>query len=141
LKLIGVEVASFGDPFCQQTEFDSVVYEDKVKGIYKRINISKDGKYLLGGILVGDAKDYNMLLQTSKNSIILPPSPEDLILGSRGGESSLDGVSSLPDEALICSCEGITKGDICNAVTYNELTDVNGIKKCTKAGTGCGGCV
>lgn len=141
LKLIGVEVASFGDPFCATTEFRSVVYEDKVKGVYKRINISKDGKYLLGGVLVGDAADYNMLLQTAKNAIILPPTPEDLILGSRGGaENDMQGVMSLPDEALICSCEGVTKGDICNAITYNELYDVSGIKKCTKAGTGCGGC-
>jgi nitrite reductase (NADH) large subunit len=143
LKLIGVEVASFGDPFCTNTEFRSIVYADKSKGIYKRVNITTDGKQLLGGILVGDAADYNMLLQTVKNAIILPPTPEDLILGARGGssENSLQGVMSLPTEALICSCESVTKGDICNAVTYNELSDVAGIKKCTKAGTGCGGCV
>ncbi|MBX9851216.1 MAG: nitrite reductase large subunit NirB [Cytophagaceae bacterium] len=143
LKLIGVEVASFGDPFCAQTEFRSIVFEDKAKGVYKRINITPDGKKLLGGILVGDAADYNMLLQTSKNAIVLPPTPEDLILGARGGasENSMQGVMSLPNEALICSCESVTKGDICNAITYNELGDVPGIKKCTKAGTGCGGCV
>ena len=33
-----------------------------MKGIYKRINISADGKQLLGGILVGDAEQYNMLV-------------------------------------------------------------------------------
>lgn len=142
LKLIGVEVASFGDPFCIDTPHETIAFEDKLKGIYKRINISKDGKYLLGGILVGATEEYNMLLQTAKNNIILPPCPEDLILGSRGGESSnSDGILNLPNEALICSCEGITKGDICNAITYQDLADVSGIKKCTKAGTGCGGCV
>jgi nitrite reductase (NADH) large subunit len=143
LKLIGTDVASFGDPFCTDTKFRSIVYEDKSKGIYKRINITEDGKNLLGGILVGDASEYNMLLQTAKNGIVLPPNPEDLILGARGGDSEngLQGVNSLPNEALICSCESVSKGDICNAITYNELSDIGGIKKCTKAGTGCGGCV
>ncbi len=142
LKLIGVDVASYGDPFCQNTPFRSVVFEDKIKGIYKRINVTPDGKQLLGGILVGEAEDYNKLLQTVKNAIVLPPDPEDLILGSRGGkEDEGSGVLSLPGEALICSCEGVTKSDICNSIIYNELYDVPGIKKCTKAGTGCGGCV
>jgi nitrite reductase (NADH) large subunit len=142
LKLIGVDVASYGDPFCAAASFRSIVYEDKSKGIYKRINITEDGKKLLGGILVGEANDYNRLLQTVKNSVVLPPNPEDLILGARGGsEESGNGIMSLPDGALICSCEGVTKSDICNAVTYNDLSDIAGIKKCTKAGTGCGGCV
>jgi len=55
LKLIGVDVASFGNPFVPQSECRTVVFEDTMKGIYKRINITQDGKYLLGGILIGDA--------------------------------------------------------------------------------------
>ena len=142
LKLIGVDVASFGDPFVLNGECRTVVFEDTRKGIYKRINISKDGKRLLGGILIGEADAYNMLLQTVKNSLALPPNPEDLILGSRGGESeSGAGVLGLPEEAMICSCEGITKGDICNAVSEKGCETIDTIKKCTKAGTGCGGCV
>jgi nitrite reductase (NADH) large subunit len=142
LKLIGVDVASFGDPFVPATAGRSVVLEDTMKGIYKRINISTDGKYLLGGILIGDAEAYNMLLQTAKNKVVLPPNPEDIILGARGGESSGgDGVSGLPDEAIICSCESVTKAGICTAVTDGQCESVDAIKKCTKAGTGCGGCV
>lgn len=141
LKLIGVDVASFGDPFIQTKETRTVVFEDTMKGIYKRINISEDGKQLLGGILVGEAESYNMLLQTCKNKIMLPPNPQDVILGARGGEGdSGAGITGLPDEALICSCESVSKGDICNAVSDGCET-VDAIKKCTKAGTGCGGCV
>ncbi len=142
LKLIGVDVASFGDAFANPATSRSIVFEDKAKGIYKRINISEDGKHLVGGILVGDAGNYNMLLQTVQNKIILPVDPEDLILGSRGGssESAGAGVMSLPEEALICSCENVSKGDICSSVKDGTCTDVAGIKKCTKAGTGCGGC-
>jgi nitrite reductase (NADH) large subunit len=90
LKLIGVDVASFGDAFVTEPECRTIVFEDTHKGIYKRINISNDGKYLLGGILVGEAEAYNILLQTVNNKILLPPNPEDLILGSRGGEATED---------------------------------------------------
>jgi nitrite reductase (NADH) large subunit len=143
LKLIGVDVASYGDPFITSPHAKTIVYEDTQKGIYKRMNISLDGKELLGGILIGEAEQYNMLLQTVKNKTVLPPNPEDLMLGSRGGsgEDAGAGVMSLPDDALICSCESVSKGDICYEVVENKLTTFDAIKKCTKAGTGCGGCV
>ena len=156
LKLIGVDVASFGDPFAGtdlQSMPDSIgisnpeepriiVFEDKLKGIYKRLNVSTDGKHLLGGVLVGEADNYNMLLQTVKNKIVLPPNPEDLILPIRKGDAPVGGgVAALPDDASICSCENISKGEICEAIESQNLADVAAIKKCTKAGTGCGGCV
>ncbi len=143
LKLIGIDVASFGDPFVSGNESRSIIYEDTSKGIYKRVNISNDGKQLLGGILIGEASQYNMLLQTSKNKVVLPPNPEDIILGARGGEAADAGagIVSLPNDALICSCESVTKGAICNVVSEQGCETVDAIKKCTKAGTGCGGCV
>ena len=142
LKLIGVDVASFGDAFINEPDCRTIIFEDTHKGVYKRVNISNDGKYLLGGILVGDADAYNMLLQTVNNKLVLPADPEDIILGSRGGGASEGaGVMSLPDDALICSCEAVTKGAICSTVTDQGCTDLNGVKKCTNAGTGCGGCV
>lgn len=143
LKLIGVDVASFGDPFVNEPDGRSIVFEDTHKGIYKRINLSNDGKSLLGGILIGDAKDYNMLLQTVTNKIVLPGDPEDLILGQRGSGSGngVAGIAALPGNALICSCEGVTKDAICHAVAEEGCESVDAIKKCTKAGTGCGGCV
>ncbi|WP_422082843.1 nitrite reductase large subunit NirB [Ulvibacterium sp.] len=141
LKLIGVDVASFGNPFTTEEEAHAIVFENKLQGLYKRINISKDGKKLLGGILVGDASDYNMLLQLQQNEMPLPANPEDLILGARNGEESAMGnVLDLPDKAVVCSCESVTKGDICCAVTEEGLESVKGIAKTTKATTGCGGC-
>ncbi len=142
LKLIGVEVASFGDAFGESEKCNSIVFEDKTKGIYKRINVSEDGKRLVGGILVGDAESYNMLLQITKNAMALPPNVEDLILGARGGAAdSGAGVLQLPDDAIVCSCESVTKGELCAAIKEKELDGVPAIKACTKAGTGCGGCV
>ncbi|GAB3430999.1 nitrite reductase large subunit NirB [Niabella aquatica] len=141
LKLIGVDVASFGDPFIAGDEAKTIVFRDHHRGIYKRINFSNDGKELLGGVLVGDADAYNMLLQICKNKMALPPDSMDLIIKPKeGGGDTGAGVVALPDDALICSCEGVTKLDICNAVTQQGCETVDAIKKCTKAATGCGGC-
>lgn len=142
LKLIGVDVGSFGAPFGETEDCHPIVFEDKMKGVYKRINISADGTRLLGGILVGDASAYNMLWQMVQNKMPLPPNPEDLILGGRAGEAVPGaGVESLPPEAQVCSCENVTKDAICRAITEEGATQIARIKTCTGAGTGCGGCL
>jgi nitrite reductase (NADH) large subunit len=140
LKLIGVEVASFGDPFVENHSVTAIVYENKFNGIYKRINVTKDGKTLLGGILVGDSSDYNSLFQIYSNALPLPKNPEDLILGSRGGESTVLGANDLPDSAVICSCENVTKGAICCSIIDETCATFGDVVKHTKATTGCGGC-
>ncbi|WP_264564808.1 nitrite reductase large subunit NirB [Flavobacterium sp. N3904] len=141
LKLIGVEVASFGDPFIENENVTAIVYENKFSGIYKRINVTKDGKKLLGGILVGDSSDYNGLFQIYANALALPSNPEDLILGSRGGEgSTLGSAADLPDTAVICSCENVTKGALCCSIIDGTASTFGDVVKLTKATTGCGGC-
>lgn len=140
LKLIGVEVASFGEPFIENHSVTAIVYENKFNGIYKRINVTKDGKTLLGGILVGDSSDYNSLFQIYSNAMALPKNPEDLILGSRGGESMAMGADDLPETAVICSCENVTKGALCCSITDGTCETLTDVIKLTKATTGCGGC-
>ena len=141
LKLLGVDVASFGDNFAKTSGARELAFTDTINGTYKKLVISEDGKLLLGGILVGDASTYGNLLQLVQNKITLPPHPEDLLVPPREGASApLLGVDSLPDTAQICSCNNVAKADICNAIS-DGVTDLGELKKCTKAGTGCGGCV
>ncbi|HET8736636.1 MAG TPA: nitrite reductase large subunit NirB [Pricia sp.] len=141
LKLIGVDVASFGIPYMPAEKGLSIIYENKTKGIYKRINVSHDGETLLGGIMVGDATDYSILHQMFLNNMPLPENAEELIVGSRGqGGSSFGSAMDLPDTAVICSCEAVTKGAICCSVLEDGNETVKTIAKATKAGTGCGGC-
>ncbi|MEM1336815.1 MAG: nitrite reductase large subunit NirB [Bacteroidota bacterium] len=140
LKLLGVDVASFGTPFMPAEEGHSVIFENKSKQLYKRINVSHNGKTLLGGILVGDAADYNLLHQMYLNGMTLPEDPSQLILPASEGSSMLGDVMDLPDAAQICSCESVTKGQICGAITSGAATDLAGVVNCTRAGTGCGGC-
>lgn len=142
LKLIGVDVASFGEPFMPAHKGHSILFENKTKSLYKRINVSHDGKTLLGGILVGDASGYNILHQIYLNNMTLPDNLEDLILGTRGegGGSVFGSAMDLPDTAQICSCENVSKGEICNSIIKKTCENLQDVISCTKASTSCGGC-
>ena len=61
LKLMGVDVASFGDAFATTDGALELVYSDAVAGVYKKLVVSEDGTRLLGGVLVGDASAYGVL--------------------------------------------------------------------------------
>ncbi|WP_405767861.1 nitrite reductase large subunit NirB [Streptomyces sp. NBC_01538] len=138
LKLLGVDVASFGDAHGTAEDCLDVVYSDSRSGIYKKLVIGRDGT-LLGGILVGDAEAYGTL--RAFTGTVPPVSPESLVLPAGAGGPVQLGPTALPDTAIICSCNNVTKGTIRGAVTEHSCTTVPEVKKCTKAGTTCGSCV
>ncbi|AUC76996.1 nitrite reductase large subunit NirB [Olleya sp. Bg11-27] len=140
LKLIGVDVASFGEPFMPASKGHSVIFENKTQHLYKRINVSLDGKKLLGGILIGDATDYNMLHQVFLNEMAIPEDPAQLILPLSEGGAAFGSVLDLPDTAQVCSCESLSKGAICGAITDGDCESLSDVIAKTKATTGCGGC-
>jgi nitrite reductase (NADH) large subunit len=141
LKLMGVDVASLGDAHGNAPGSRSYQFTDERKQIYKKIVVSDCGKYLLGGVMVGDASEYGTLLQMMLNKIELPECPEFLILPQADGQQKVGlGVDALPDSAQICSCNDVSKGALCAAVAEGA-TSIGALKSCTKAGTACGGCV
>ncbi|MFF6822964.1 nitrite reductase large subunit NirB [Streptomyces longwoodensis] len=139
LKLLGVDVASFGDAHGTTGDCLDVVYSDSRAGLYKKLVIGRDGT-LLGGILIGDAEAYGTLRALTGS--VPPVAPESLVLpaGAGAGAEGL-GPAALPDDAIICSCNNVRKGTIREAVTEHRCTTVPEVKKCTKAGTTCGSCV
>ncbi|WP_295537424.1 nitrite reductase large subunit NirB [uncultured Pseudacidovorax sp.] len=141
LKLMGVDVASIGDAHGRTPGSRSFQYVDEIKQVYKKIVVSADGTKLLGAVLVGNADEYGTLLQMALNGIALPASPEFLILPASDGQAKPGlGVDALPDTAQICSCNNVSKGQICAAVGDGACT-IGQLKACTKAGATCGGCV
>lgn len=140
LKMLGVEVGSFGDAFGETPGSIPIVMQNQRTGVYKRINISSDGKTLLGGILIGDASQYGLFHQMTVNKMRLPEEPESLIMSAKGNVTEGTGLKDLPDSAQICSCENVSKGDIVKQVTEHGVHTVDQLKKNTKACTGCGGC-
>jgi nitrite reductase (NADH) large subunit len=138
LKLLGVEVGSIGDAHGRTPGSQSCYIEDSTTGLYKKLVISADGQKLLGAVLVGDTSDYGSLLQYCLNGIDLPDSPMSLILPAGSDKPSL-GVDALPDSAQICSCNNVSKGALCSAIS-NGCTTIGALKKDTRASATCGGC-
>ncbi|HET9081326.1 MAG TPA: nitrite reductase large subunit NirB [Trebonia sp.] len=140
LKLLGVDVASFGDAHGRTPGALSVVLNDPVRQTYGKLVVSDDARTLLGGVLVGDAARYALLRPLV--GLPLPADPAALLApeGAADGTGG-SGLDALPDGAQICSCNGVAKGTLLSAVRDGAASDVAGLKTCTRAGTGCGSCV
>lgn len=139
LKLMGVDVASIGDAHARTEGCQAYTYIDGINDIYKKIVVSGDSKHLLGAVLIGDAAEYGNLLQFMLNQIELPEHADSMILPNRGDAPSGLGVDALPDSAQICSCNNVSKGDLCCAIENGAMT-LGDLKTTTTAATGCGGC-
>jgi nitrite reductase (NADH) large subunit len=148
LKLLGCDVASFGvnQPKPDDPDVQDLVWNDPFSGVYRKLIFNKAGTQLRGGILVGDASDYTTLHKLAVSTEDLPEgTTAAMLLPPPSCKSAADGgeedVPSDPN-AQICSCNNISRGDVVS--TIREL-GVEGasfaeVKKCSKAGTGCGGC-
>ena len=140
LKLMGVDVGSIGDAQGSTPGAQSYYYIDEPNEIYKKIVVSADGKTLLGAVLVGDVDAYGTLLQFMLNKMELPAHPDALILPSRDGSAGAGiGADALPMTAQICSCNNVSKADICAAIEAGAM-EVADVKAATLAATSCGGC-
>lgn len=139
LKLMGVDVASFGRHEAPPDEATPLVFEDPFGGVYKKLLFSQDGTRLLGGILVGDAADYGRLSLLAKGDLPLACQPRELIVGSTKPGAAL-GIDALPDSAQVCSCHNVTKGALCAAIHDQGIDTFEALKRCMKVGSGCGGC-
>ncbi|OHC27186.1 MAG: nitrite reductase large subunit, partial [Pseudomonadales bacterium RIFCSPHIGHO2_02_FULL_60_43] len=138
LKLLGVDVGSIGDAHGATAGSRSYRFIDEANASYRRLVVSADGKQAIGAVLVGDNSYYDTLLHYVQNGIKLPADPSCLILPQGEGAPAL-GADALPDTATICSCHNVSKGAICAAID-GGCGDLAGLKSCTKAATGCGGC-
>ena len=139
LKLMGVDVASFGEYDAPPEAAVPLVVEDPFSGVYKKLLFSPDGKKLVGGVLVGDASDYPVLSLLAKTGEELQAAPSQL--AGVGGESAAATSLPLGDSAQVCSCNNVTKREIVSAIREQGLSTVGAVKEGTAAGTGCGGCL
>ncbi|WP_460966961.1 nitrite reductase large subunit NirB [Pedococcus soli] len=136
LKLLGVDVASFGDAFATEPGSLEVVISDPVAGVYKKLVMSDDARTLRGGILVGDASAYAALRPMVGRELGGDPAAYLLPEGAAPAPTA-----DLPEDATVCSCNNVTAGAIRCSVTDRGCTDLSGVKACTRAGTSCGSCL
>ena len=161
LKLMGVDVASFGDFFADQgmiskhlpgTKVDITLQPDEIKrqvkaltyrdpfaDVYKKYIFTEDGKHILGGMMVGDCNDYVKLVGLCNKRLPIEKPPGEFIIGAKK-EGEEDG-GDLPNDAQICSCYNVSKGQVVQCVKSGGVRSIGELKSSTKCGTGCGGCL
>lgn len=145
LKLLGCDVASFGvnQPKPDDEDVTELVWNDPINSIYRKLIFNKAGTKLRGGILVGDAGDYTLLHRLATQDGELPENVAALLPppSAQSAPAVSDEVPSDPS-AQICSCNDVSRGTIEEAIVNLGIDKATlpAVKKCTEAGTGCGGC-
>lgn len=134
LKLLGVDVASFGDAHGTTPGCLDVTFTDPATRVYAKLVLSDDAQTLLGGVLVGDAAAYPTLRASVGQA--LPAAPLALLAPAGAGT----GVAALPGSTQVCSCNAVTRADL-DAAIAGGAADVPELKAGTRAGTSCGSCV
>ncbi len=139
LKVMGIELFSAGDFLAEDPSMEVVAYEDHAFGVYKKLVVHNNR--LIGSILIGDSRDSGRFLKLIRDEERLGDKRQNLLFETPPAVAgSPEDVMSLPDDETICGCIGVTKGQIVCAVKENNLKSLAGVKKCTKASTGCGTC-
>ncbi|WP_445488583.1 nitrite reductase large subunit NirB [Niallia sp. 03133] len=135
LKISGIDVFSVGNVY-EGENTKSIKVFDEVDGVYKKVLLEDD--QVVGAILFGDtrlsAKIQDMVL---KKKDIHQLDRQELYQMKEDGANSF---AAMLQSEMICNCNGVTKGNIIEAVQEKELTTVEEVKQCTKASASCGGC-
>ncbi|MEM7462198.1 MAG: nitrite reductase large subunit NirB [Pseudomonadota bacterium] len=141
LKVTGIDLYSAGD-FAEADDREEIVLRDGAAGIYKRL-VLKDNR-IIGAVLYGETADGPWFFDLLKKQTDITQMRETLIFGQAyQGASSVDpslAVAALPDDAEICGCNGICKGQIVTKIAENGLSTLDEVRAHTKASSSCGTC-
>ncbi|MBE7163619.1 MAG: NAD(P)/FAD-dependent oxidoreductase, partial [Williamsia herbipolensis] len=136
LKVAGVDVAAMGVQGPERDDDEFVQFYEPRSGTYKSV-VVRDDK-LIGAMLLGDISKANFLTQAFDDKV---PLPEERIsmLFDLGAPSAETGAAELADDAQVCNCNGVTKGQIVGCVR-GGASSLAEVVAATRAGKGCGSC-
>ena len=141
LKVTGIDLFSAGE-FMGGEGTEEIVMSDPFGGVYKKLVIR--GDRLIGACLYGDTVDGSWYFKLLREGRSVSDIREKLMFGeSNIGDTGHEGHSSastMPDEAEVCGCNGVSKGAICKAIKDKGLFTLEEVKKHTKASASCGSC-
>ncbi len=141
LKVTGIDLYSAGD-FTDGDNREEIVLRDPTQGVYRRLVIEDDR--LVGTVLYGDTSSMGWYFQMIKDKTDISGIRDYMIFGPGYTEGAAQdptaAVASLPDDAEICGCNGVSKSAIRRAIDENGLTTLEGVREYTKASASCGSC-
>jgi nitrite reductase (NADH) large subunit len=142
LKVSGIDVFSAGD-FSGGEGCEDIVLRDATRGVYKRVIVKEDK--IVGAVLYGDTADGNWYFDLLKREEDVSEIRDALIFGqafASGGGASLnpiDAVAALSDDAEICGCNGVSKGQVMACIGGGAVT-LDAVRSTCKASASCGSC-
>jgi nitrite reductase (NADH) large subunit len=141
LKVSGIDLFSAGD-FSGGDGAEDIVMRDAARGVYKRV-VVKDGR-VVGAVLYGDTADGNWYFDLLKKGEDVSPIREALIFGQAFASGGAQGdpnaaVAALSDDAEICGCNGVTKGQVVGCITAGAHS-LDAVRSTCKASASCGSC-
>ncbi len=141
LKVTGIDLFSAGD-FHEEEGDDVLVMQDARLGIYKKLVVRDDR--IKGAVLYGDTLDGTWYFSLMRDGTDISDFRQTILFGQHdlgdAGHGEAARVMSLPDNAEICGCNGVCKGDIVNAIIDKGLFTLDDVKAHTKAASSCGSC-
>ena len=141
LKVTGIDLFSAGN-FAGGEGTEEIIMSDPFGGVYKKLVIKDDR--LIGACLYGDTVDGSYYFKLLRDGRSVADIRDKLMFGeSNIGDVGHEGHSkaaSMPDEAEVCGCNGVTKGTICKAIKDKGLFTLDEVRKHTKASASCGSC-
>jgi nitrite reductase (NADH) large subunit len=138
LKVAGVDLFSAGEIFEDGTTKSIMVYNE-YDGVYKKI-LTRNNT-IVGVVLYGDTKDSTKLFRMlTKNEDISGMTSISVLQSECSAEGGNGDVASMPNDELVCGCNGVTKGAIVEAIKTQGLTTLDQVSHCTNAGRSCGRC-
>ncbi len=141
LKVAGLDVFSAGD-FSGGEGCEDIVLRDASRGVYKRVVVKDDR--IVGAVLYGDTADggwYFDLLRREENIADI----RDLLIFGQAfaqGGGALDpkaAVAALSDDAEICGCNGVSKGQVVACIDQGACS-LDAVRATCKASASCGSC-
>ncbi len=141
LKVSGIDVFSAGD-FSGGDGCEDIVLRDASRGVYKRV-IVKDDR-IVGAVLYGDTADGSWYFDLLKKQEDVSDLRDLLIFGqsfaSGGGAADPKAaVAALSDDAEICGCNGVTKGQVVSCIAKGAHS-LDALRGTCKASASCGSC-
>ncbi len=128
LKVAGIDLVTVGEADGET----SAVVSDAAARTYRKLSV-RDGR-AVGAILLGDVRGAEALMAAVRAAEEVTDPLDALAAASAAGPADL------PDEAQICNCNGVCKGDLVAAVEVDGCTTPREVMSRTRAGTGCGSC-
>jgi len=141
LKVTGIDLFSAGD-FNEEEGDEVLQMQDVASGVYKKL-VLKDN-VIKGAVMFGDTMDGTWYFSLMRDAANIADFRKTILFGQHDlgdaghGESSM--VMSLPDDAEICGCNGVSKGDIVQAISKNGIFTLDEVRAHTKASSSCGSC-